>query len=731
MDKSVENLLALMTTTEKVGQLNLYNGTWDFTGPVPQDNSTQERADNIKKGLVGGMLNVLTVDAIREAQEMAVEESRLGIPMIFGYDVVHGYKTMMPIPLAQTASWDSDVAYETNRIAAIEAASSGLNWAFAPMIDVSRDGRWGRIMEGGGEDPYLTSVMAVAWIRGFQQDDLSDPLTMAACAKHFAAYGFAEAGRDYNTTDVSDQTLFNIVLPPFKAAVEAGVVSVMNGFNDLNGVPVTADGRLQRDILKGDWGFEGFVVSDFNSVGELVTHGFVKDEKAAARAAFMAGSDMEMDSRQYERHLNALVDEGAIDMAMLDDAVRRILKVKFELGLFEDPYRYCNKERATSNVLTADHLAAARDAARKTMVLLKNDNDLLPIAKDVASIAVIGQLAAHKDIPLGSWRAQAPANSAVSVLEGIREVATGEVTYTEGYRLVEEKRHFIHEVPFSEQNRNGFSDAIQIARQAEVVVMVIGEDCFQSGEGRSQVDTQLKGNQVELLAEIVKVNPNVIVVLMNGRPVVIPDVVNIVPAVLESWFGGSASGNAIADVLFGDYNPSGKLPVSFPYHTGQEPLYYNHKNGGRPVTNDFDAGKVFWSHYTDAPNEPLFPFGFGLSYSIFSYNDLTLSSHQLRSGEELKASVNVTNKSNMNGEEVVQLYIRDLYGSTTRPVKELKAFEKVMIRAGETRTITFKISTDDLAYYWPDGRYCAEEGDFHIFIGGNSRDVLQAEFELL
>lgn len=718
-DQKVDSLIAIMTIEEKIGQLNLYNGTWDMTGPVPADEDQKERAENIQNGLVTGMLNVLSVEAIREAQQLAVEESRLGIPMIFGYDVVHGYKTMLPIPLAQASSWDPEVARVGNRLAAKEAAASGLTWAFAPMIDVSPDGRWGRIMESPGEDPHLASVMAKGWVEGFQGDDLSDPTTVAACAKHFAGYGYSMAGRDYNTTDISKQTLYNMALPPFKAAVEAGVVSVMNGFNDLSGVPVTASSMLQREILKGKWNFDGFVVSDFNSVTELIAHGYSPDRRSAAKAAFIAGSDIEMESRNYEKYLKELIENREVEESYLDDAVRRVLKAKFDLGLFDDPYKYCSPEREKANLLTKQNLDIARDAARRSMVLLKNEDNILPLSKNM-SVGVIGQLAVSKDIPLGSWRAQAVPNSAVSLEEGIRAASRGEVMATEGYVLTEGRRNFVFELEMAEPTRQDFGRAKEIASQVDVVVMALGEDCYQTGEGRSQTDIRLKGNQLELFNELVEVNDRVVVVLMNGRPLAIPEVMDKSKAVLEAWYGGSQAGNAIADVLYGKYNPTGKLPVSFPYTTGQEPLFYNHKNTGRPVTNDFDAGLVFWSHYTDAPNEALIPFGYGLSYSDFEYSELSLASEKGR----IKVEIQLSNTSRVEGTETVQVYIRDMYASQTQPVMRLVDFRKVTLTPGQSNRLEFDLTEEDLGFYHEDGSFYAEDGDFQIMVGGNSVDVI-------
>jgi beta-glucosidase len=645
--------------------------------------------------------------------------------MIFGYDVVHGYKTMLPIPLGQAASWDADVAREGNKLAAKEAASSGLTWAFAPMIDVSPDGRWGRIMESPGEDPYLASVMARAWVEGFQGGNLADPLTVAACAKHFAGYGYSMAGRDYNTTDISKQTLYNVVLPPFKSAVDAGVVSLMNGFNDLNGTPVTASKMLQREILKGQWDFEGFVVSDFNSVTELIAHGYAPDRKAAAKAAFQAGSDVEMDSRNYERYLKELLESGEVEMADLDDAVRRVLKTKFDLGLFDDPYKYCSNDRETENLLTDENLEIARDAARKSMVLLKNENDILPLSENT-SVAVIGQLALSKDIPLGSWRAQAVSESAVSLVEGIEAVSEANVKSTQGYRLTTGRRNFIYELEFAEPNREDFAEAKKIASEADVVILALGEDCFQTGEGRSQTDIGLKGNQLELFEELVAVNDNIVVVLMNGRPLAIPEVMSKSKAVLESWFAGSQAGHAIADILYGKYNPSGKLPVSFPFTTGQEPLFYNHKNTGRPVTNDFDAGLVFWSHYTDAPNEALVPFGFGLSYSTFDYSDLAV----VPGKGKVDVKVKITNISEIAGTETVQVYIRDMFATETQPVQRLVDFRKVQLEGGASDVVEFELTEEDLGFYHNDGSFYAEDGQFVVMIGGNSAEVLSKEVKV-
>ncbi|WP_425392124.1 beta-glucosidase BglX [Ekhidna sp.] len=716
IESKVDSVLALMTLDEKIGQTIMYNGTWEFTGPVSGNN--QWKAEKIMNGQVGAMLNVLTAEETRRTQALAVENSRLGIPMLFAYDVIHGYKTMFPVPLAQAASWDPEVARLGSDVAAREASAAGLHWTFAPMIDISRDARWGRIMESPGEDPYLGSEMAKAWVEGYQGDDLSDPKTIVACAKHFAGYGFAEAGRDYNTVEVSMQTLYNVILPPFKAASDAGVATFMNGFNDLNGIPATGNEFLQRDILKGRWNYDGMMVSDWGSIPEMIFHGYAKDTAQAAAMAMNAGSDMDMEGRVYEKGLKEKIEQGEVSVDLLDDAVRRILRLKFKLGLFDDPYRYSDVQREKEELLSAENLAAARDAARKSIVLLKNESDILPISKGVSSIAVIGQLAADRDIPLGSWRAQAVPNSAVSLLEGIKGAVSEKtsVEFAKGYTLTVGNRSFGKELTIVDEDKSGFAEAINLAKSSEVVVIALGEDCYQSGEGRSQMDVGLKGSQIDLFNELKKVNDNIVVVLMTGRPVAIPEIEADASAILETWFAGSESGNAIADILFGDYNPSGKLPVSFPYHTGQEPLYYSQKSTGRPINR---AENVFWTHYTDGPNDALFPFGYGLSYTTFNYENFNVSKEE----ESIGISVDVTNSGDMDGEEVVQLYIQDVAASLVRPIKELKGFEKVWFAAGETKTVEFTLSKDDLSFYNEMGELIFELGEFRISVGSNSRDL--------
>lgn len=731
--EKVDSLLSVMTLAEKVGQLNLYSGGWEFTGPVPEDAGNQKKYEMIKSGGVGAMLNVLTADGTREAQKLAVENTRLGIPLLIGYDVIHGYQTMMPIPLGQAASWDAEVARLGAEVAAREASASGVNWTFAPMIDIVRDARWGRMMESPGEDPFLASYLSKAWIDGFQGGDLSNPESIAACAKHFAAYGFAEAGRDYNTVDISMQTLYNMVFPPFQTASEAGVASFMNSFNEIGGVPANGSSLLQREILKGAWDYQGFVVSDWGSIGEMITHGYAADTLEAGYKALTAGSDMDMEARVYEKSLESLVTSGKIDLKILDDAVRRVLTIKYDLGLFDDPYRYCDADREKKELGSKRNLEIARDAARKSIVLLKNEGDLLPLKKKGQRIAVIGSLAKSKDVPLGSWRAQAITNSAVSVLEGIEKAVdkNTQVTFAQGYTLTTGDREFVRELTIVSGDQSGFDEAIALAKKSDVVVLALGEDCFQSGEGRSQTDIGLKGDQMDLLFKLLEVNKNIVVTLMSGRSLAIPELDKHVPAILEVWHLGSEAGHAIADVLFGDFNPSGKLPVSFPRNVGQCPIYYNHKNGGRPTTNPNDAGMVFWSHYTDAPNSPLYPFGHGLSYTTFDYSDLSLSSDEMKADGRLTASIKVKNTGTVKGQETVQMYIRDYVGSVTRPVKELKGFEKITLEPGEERVVKFTISNETLSYYRADLSFGSEPGKFALMLGGNSQKTLMTDFRLV
>ncbi|KQS53301.1 MAG: beta-glucosidase BglX [Flavobacteriaceae bacterium] len=725
IDRKVDSVLKLMTLEEKVGQMNQYNGFWDVTGPVPKDGQAAKKYENLKKGLVGSMLNVRGVKDVRALQKIAVEETRLGIPLIFGFDVVHGYKTISPIPLAEAASWDLEAMKKSAEIAAAESAVAGLNWTFAPMVDISRDARWGRVMEGAGEDPYLGSQIAIARVKGFQGDKFNE-FRLAACTKHFAGYGFAESGRDYNTVDISDNTLHNIILPPFKATVDAGVLTFMNSFNELEGIPATGNSYLQRELLKKDWKFDGFVVSDWGSLGEMIPHGYAKDLKDAAMKAANAGSDMDMESYGYVSHLADLVKEGKVSEDKIDDAVRRILKVKFELGLFDNPYKYCDENREKEYTGKKEFHEGVLDMAKKSIVLLKNENSLLPLKKQGQKIAVIGALANDKTSPLGSWRIGADDNTAVSFLEGMANYKGNQITYEKGADVALGEPRFMLETKINTTDKSGFEKAIAAAKQADVVIMVLGEHGLQSGEGRSRSDITLPGVQQELLEAVYKVNPNIVLVLQNGRPLAIPWAAKNIPAIVEAWHLGTQSGHAIAQVLYGDYNPSGKLPMTFPRNVGQLPIYYNYKNTGRPSTDNPES--VFWSHYTDIENTPLYPFGYGLSYSKFEYSNLKLDTKTLHKNGKIKVSVDVKNNSTVDGKEVVQLYIRDLIASATRPVRELKGFELTEIKAGQTKTVTFTINEKTIEFYSARKIWEAEPGDFQLFVGGSSMATLQADF---
>ena len=727
IEERITLLLKEMTLEEKVGQMNQYNGFWDVTGPAPKGGSAELKYEHLRKGWVGSMLTVRGVKEVRAVQKIAVEETRLGIPLIIGFDVIHGYKTLSQIPLAEAASWDLEAIKKSAQVAADEASASGINWTFGPNVDISRDARWGRVMEGAGEDPYLGSKIAIARVKGFQGDDLSAINTIAACAKHFAAYGFAESGRDYNTVDIGNATLYNTVLPPFKAANDAGVRTMMNSFNILNGVPATGNSFLQRDILKGKWKFDGFVISDWASVREMITHGFAKDGAEATLKAVKAGSDMDMESNLYVYELAKLVNEGKIDVALVDDAVRRILRVKFELGLFDDPYKYLDEKREKATIGNKANHEAVLDVAKKSIVLLKNENNLLPLKKSGQKIALIGALANDKNSPLGSWRIASEDNTAVSVLEGMQKYKDNKLTYEKGSDLTVGKTTFLDELVFNTKDKSGFEAAKNVAKNADVVVMVLGEHGFQSGEGRSRTNFDLPGNQQELLEEIYKVNKNIVLVLNNGRPLTIPWASENIPAIVEAWHLGTETGNAVAQVLYGDYNPSGKLPMSFPRNVGQVPIYYNQHSTGRPVDSDKN---VFWSHYSDVEKTPLFPFGFGLSYTTFAYSNLKVSKTSYAKGEAVKVTVDVKNTGNYDGKEVVQLYIRDISGSLSRPVKELKGFELVNFKKGESKTISFTLTDKELGFYDNDGNYLLESGTFKVFVGTNSNDVLESEFEL-
>jgi len=726
IEKRVDSILKLMTLEEKIGQMNQYNGFWEVTGPAPKDGQAAAKYDHLKKGLVGSMLNVIGVKDVKALQKIAVEETRLHIPLLFGYDVVHGYQTISPIPLAESASWDLEAIKKSAEIAAEETAAVGVNWTFAPMVDITRDARWGRVMEGAGEDPFLGSKIAYARVKGFQGDNFNGTKTILACTKHFAGYGFAESGRDYNTVDVGSSTLHNIILPPFKATVDAGVRTFMNSFNEINGIPATGSSYLQRDILKGEWQFNGLIVSDWGSIGEMVPHGIAKDLKQAAEIAANAGSDMDMESSAYVEYLAALVKEGKVKESVIDEAARRILRVKFEMGLFENPYKYCDEAREKATLGKQEFQDGVLDMAKKSIVLLKNQNDLLPLKKSGQRIALIGALANDKSSPLGSWRAASKDGTAISLVEGMQKYTANQLVYEKGTDVAIGTPVFGTETKINMTDRSGFAKAIAAAKNADVVVISLGEIGFQTGEGRSRTNLNLPGLQQELLEAVYKANPNVVLVLNNGRPLTIPWADANIPAIIEAWQLGTQSGNAIAQVLYGDYNPSGKLPMSFPRNVAQLPIYYNHKNTGRPGPG---GESVFWSHYGDAENSPLYAFGYGLSYSRFEYSNLKLSSNSFSGNQKITVTVDLKNTGKVEGKEVVQMYIRDLFGSSTRPVRELKGFEMVTLAPNQTKTVSFEIDSKLISFYTAKNKWEAEAGDFKVFVGGNSDATLGGDFK--
>lgn len=706
----VDSVLELMNLEEKIGQLTLFTSDMDQTGPFLREGYI----DDITSGRVGAIFNAYTAEYTRKLQQMAVEQTRLGIPLLFGYDVIHGHRTIFPIPLGEAASWDMEAIEMSARISAEEATAEGLHWTFSPMIDVTRDPRWGRIAESPGEDPYLASMVARAKVRGYQGDDLSQTNTMLATAKHFAAYGAPQAGRDYHTVDMSEITLRNEFLPPFKAAVDQGVATFMTAFNELFGVPATGSKYLLTQVLRQEWDFNGFVVTDYTSINEMIPHGFARDEKHAGELAINAGTDMDMQGAVYYEHLTELVKEGKVSESTIDNAVRRILTMKFELGLFDDPYRYNDVQREKDLVMSDEKLEFARDFSRKSIVLLKNENNTLPLSSDIRSIALIGPLADNQREMIGSWSAAGDYSKSITLKQGIENRQAANTTI-----------HFAHGANINDDDRSGFPQAISAAQNAEVIVLAIGEYALQSGEAASRSDINLPGVQQELFDELKQLGKPIIVVLMNGRPLTITDIDQQADAILETWFLGTTAGDAIADVLFGDYNPSGKLPVTFPRNVGQIPVFYNMKNTGRPESDD-----KYTSKYLDVPNTPLYPFGYGLSYTTFEYSDISVNNNQMNINGTLQASITVTNTGNRYGEEVVQLYIRQLVGSITRPVKELKAFRKIGLEPGESLQVTFELTSKDLAFYNANNEFIAEPGEFHLFIGTNSRDLQQTVFTL-
>ncbi|WP_419869675.1 beta-glucosidase BglX [Chryseobacterium sp. CT-SW4] len=728
IEKKIDVLMSKMTIDEKVGQMNQYNGFWDVTGPTPVGGSAEQKYENIKKGLVGSMLTVRGVKEVRAVQKIAVEQTRLGIPLIIGFDVIHGYKTLSPIPLAEAASWDLKAIEKSAEVAASEAAASGINWTFGPMMDISRDARWGRLMEGAGEDPFLGGKIAAARVKGFQGDNsFSSPLRIAATAKHFAAYGFIEGGLEYNSAEIGTNTLYNQVLPPFKEAVDAGIRSVMNSFNTINGVPATADKHILRDILKQKWAFSGFVISDWASIREMIPWGYSKDENAAAKAAVEAGTDMDMESGIYVPYLAELVKQGKVNESYIDEACRRILRVKFELGLFDDPYRFLDEKREKEVIGSKANHEAVLDMAKKSIVLLKNEKNLLPLKKSGQKILLLGSLAESKNSPLGSWRIASDNNTAVSVLEGMKQYKESDLQYVKGINTTTEEPTFLTEVQYNTTDRSGFEEAKKAAKNADVIVMVLGEHGFGSGEARSRTDLNLPGLQEEFMKEIYKINPNIVLVLNNGRPLTINWADENIPAIVEAWQLGIQAGNAVAQVLYGDYNPSGKLPMTFPRNVGQVPIYYNHMNTGRPFDKD---NNVFWTHYSDSEKTPLYPFGYGLSYTTFEYSQPVINKNQFQKGEKPVVSVTIKNTGKYAGKEVAQLYIHDEFASVARPVKELKGFELVELKPGESKAIQFSLTDKELGFYDNSGNFIVESGTFKAMIGGNSAEVKQVSFEI-
>lgn len=733
IDGFITELLGKMTLEEKIGQLNLVTGGEATTGSVV---STGVEA-KIKAGQIGGIFSMSSPAKIRKAQELAVQHSRLKIPIIFGMDVIHGYKTVFPIPLGLAATWDMPLIQQTARVSAIEASADGINWTFSPMVDISRDPRWGRISEGSGEDTYLTSRIAQEMVWGYQGKDLSQPNTLLACVKHFALYGAGEAGRDYNSTDMSLHRMYNEYLPPYKAALDAGALSVMTSFNDINGVPATANRWLLTDLLRQDWGFNGLVVTDYTAVNELIDHG-LGDLQQVSALSLNAGVDMDMVGEGFLTTLKQSLEQGKVNIEAIDRACRYVLEAKYRLGLFADPYRYCNEERAKKEIFTPEHRALARKAAAKSFVLLKNESQTLPLKKQ-GTVAVIGPLANTGANMPGTWSVSADHANTQTLVDGMKEVLGKQVNITshlganlsDDAALQERSTMFGRTIPRDDRDPQLLiEEALQLAQSADVIVAALGESSEMSGESSSRTDLNIPASQRRLLEALLKTGKPVVLVLFTGRPLTLSWEDQHVPAILNVWFGGTETGKAVADVLFGDVNPSGKLPATFPQNVGQIPLYYAHKNTGRPLAEGTWFQK-FRSNYLDVSNEPLYPFGFGLSYSKFDYSGLKLSHPELNSEGSLEVQVDVTNSGNYDGEEVVQLYIRDMVGSVTRPVKELKNFQKVFLKKGESKKVKFNITVEDLKFYDQQLKHIAEPGDFKVFIGGNSRDVLSGDFKLI
>ena len=727
----IDDLMRKMTLEEKLGQLNLPSSGDITTGEASSSNI----AEKIKQGKVGGLFNIKTAAKIRDVQQIAVEQSRLKIPLLFGMDVIHGYQTVFPIPLGMSCCWDMSLVEKSARVAAQEASADGICWTFSPMVDIARDPRWGRVSEGSGEDAYLGSQIAQAMVRGYQGDDLRKNNTIMACVKHFALYGAAEAGRDYNTTDMSRIRMYNEYLPPYKAAIDAGAGTVMVSFNEIDGIPATANKWLLTDLLRKEWGFNGFVVTDYTGILEMVDHGLGKLKEVSA-LALKAGVDMDMVSDGLQT-LKQSLDEAKVSQQDIDQACRRILEAKYKLGLFEDPYRYCDVNRAKNEIFTPENRQIAREVAAQTFVLLKNDRQILPI-QNKKTIALIGPMADNAENMPGTWSVAADFSKSVSLLEGLKNAVgnTVQVVYAKGTNVVNDPqldaRISVFGKPTKWDNRpqkEMIAEAVAAARKSDIVVAAVGESAEMSGECSSRSDISLPENQKELLEALLAVGKPVVMVLFSGRPLTISWEKANVPAILNVWFAGSEAGNAIADVLLGKVNPSGKLSSTFPQNVGQIPIFYSHKNTGRPLPEGKWFQK-FRSNYLDVSNDPLFPFGFGLSYTTFDYKNLKLSDSSLTADGQLKVSVEVTNSGNYDGAEVVQLYTRDMVGSVTRPVKELKGFQKVFLKKGETRTVVFTLTEKDLRFYNSELKLTSESGDFKVFVGTSSAQTLEAGFVL-
>ena len=742
MDRFIDTLMKKMTVEEKIGQLNLPVSGEIVTGQA----QNSDVAKKIEQGLVGGLLNLKGVEKIRDVQKLAIEKSRLGIPLIFGMDVVHGYETIFPIPLGLSCSWDMEAIRKSARVAAIEASADGISWTFSPMVDISRDPRWGRVSEGNGEDPFLGGAIAKAMVSGYQGIDLNNQLKrndeIMACVKHFALYGAGEAGRDYNTVDMSRNRMFNEYMYPYQAAVDAGVGSVMASFNEIDGIPATANKWLMTDVLRKQWGFDGFVVTDFTGISEMIAHG-IGDLQTVSARALNAGVDMDMVSEGFTGTIKKSIDEGKISMETLDKACRRILEAKYKLGLFDNPYKYCDLKRPKRDIFTKEHRDAARKIAGESFVLLKNDksgssaNPTLPLKKE-GTVAVIGPLANTRSNMPGTWSVAARLNDYPSVYEGLKEMMKGKVniTYAKGSNLISDAAYEERATMFGRSlNRDNRTDkemldeALKVAANADVIIAALGESSEMSGESSSRTNLALPDVQRTLLEALLKTGKPVVLTLFTGRPLTLTWEQEHVPAILNVWFGGSEAAYAIGDVLFGDVNPSGKLTMTFPKNVGQIPLFYNHKNTGRPLLEGKWFEK-FRSNYLDVDNDPLYPFGYGLSYTNFQYSDITLSAPTMGQDGSVTAMVTVTNTGKYDGAEVVQLYIRDLVGSITRPVKELKGFDKIFLKAGESKTVSFKITPELLRFYDYELNYVAEPGDFDIMIGGSSQSVKTAHLSL-